>query len=587
MNLATLEIFTLWLAPLVGAGAILWAWFSLATSRARPEGPAAALFEAVREGANLYLLQVLLFALIGGGILAAAIVLGSEKAPLPVITGLLAGIISSAGVIYFSLVAITAASSQVLKDKEILAKLFGALQKTGNTLGLLIAGTGLLAVSLCYLFFRPDAELALLTLTGGAGITALFLHFNAGIRPIPPGIGGEESAFQISKLLRLLSNLYLAYLGILALALTKASLAGALFVLLFAALSLILWTAGISFLRLRQMPATLFAPFNTLMLIFIILNVILLALIGSYVIRIDPKLLLPIFIGYLTAFLLSLFLQFSARQENDNLSYTLTSASLTVLLSAAAILLANRLYGAYGVALLSLGMVGATPFLTTLAALRPVVLAAEDQGRTPRAGMLPDLLRAGSGSLLLPFLLITISMVALGRGYLGFYLEETGLNLTGIVITHAYSFASLLLGIVFPLLLAAALAHTYRKTNFAALLGILIIIFPVFAGFFLHLEPLGGFWVGLLLSSLATSIFFLYFKKYLLGEEQGNMVARFISLFISTLSALILPLIITAVMMTPWLLTVVNATRSLRVTVFIGISLLIVILFGVARQWDQ
>lgn len=157
-------------------------------------------------------------------------------------------------------------------------------------------------------------------------------------------------------------------------------------------------------------------------------------------------------------------------------------------------------------------------------------------------------------------------LLALGalRLWLQLFLDRTALTGFGVDLTHPYAFAALLAGAVaLPMLLAAhrlaAPDALLRWGGPLALAGV-----PVWLGFFWQIEALGAFLVGALVAALGHAR----------GSDEDTLPV-----------ALVLTQATVALLAAPWLVSALDASRGLRLGVFLGGVLLALAALGHWAFW--
>lgn len=161
----------------------------------------------------------------------------------------------------------------------------------------------------------------------------------------------------------------------------------------------------------------------------------------------------------------------------------------------------------------------------------------------------------------------TLIGVAGARIVLQTFLVRTNLNDIGIDLTHTYGFAGLILGLFWPLALAALHPRLGNRSSLLLPFGWSLVLTPVFVGFILHVEPLATFIMGLL--ALAMTLGLL--------RPAGSKVTADLSLPLLGLA------LATTLLSSAWLVSMINATRWVR-SLTLLVALAAVTAFGLALQ---
>lgn len=245
---------------------------------------------------------------------------------------------------------------------------------------------------------------------------------------------------------------------------------------------------------------------------------------GAWGFRLSPQVLWPSLLGFALAAVLALLLVVSERIPTER-SGSLPMLAM-VLVAGGCLLLANRLFGMFGVTLAGIGL--------------SVLLLA--RGRAP---MLAGILVAGFA----------------GRAFLQLFLDRTYLNQYGVDLTHTYTSFGLVAAFLVPFALVALRRDVLPSGLLLAIEALLVLVLPVLMGYFIHVDPLASYLAGLLVT------------LYVLGilSPPGFGEGRF--------AALMPPLLISAsavsLLAAPWLITVLNAPRQDRLTVFAVVLVLL------------
>ncbi len=245
---------------------------------------------------------------------------------------------------------------------------------------------------------------------------------------------------------------------------------------------------------------------------------------GSWIVRLMPGLVVPGLLGLLLAMLLAGYVLLSERIENAGPLPTL----VLVLVAGGTLLLANRLYGMFGVTLAGLG-------------LMPMVLAGQ------RAMALGGLVMAAFA----------------GRALLQVFLDRTYLRQYGADLTHVYTSFGLLAALFIPYALVTVRQAYAPKAVLLGIEALFALCLPWLMGYFIHVDPVAAYIAGLLMVTFVLG---------LLGEAQ---ISRF------RFHALMPPLVIAAsaasLIGAKWMITVMNAPRMERLAVFLIILALMTV----------
>ncbi|HEY9856930.1 MAG TPA: hypothetical protein V6D05_14395 [Stenomitos sp.] len=243
---------------------------------------------------------------------------------------------------------------------------------------------------------------------------------------------------------------------------------------------------------------------------------------GAWIVRLAPGSLLPGLFGLVLAMVLAGYVLLTERAERAGPLPTLA----LILVAGGTLLLANRLYGMYGMSLAGLGL-----FPVVVAGLRAV----------PLGGL--------------------VMAAFAGRALLQVFLDRTYLRQYGADLTHVYTSFGLLSALLVPYALLA-LRQAYAPR--AVLLGIEALValaLPWVMGYFLHVDPVASYLAGLLMVTFVLG---------LLGEAQ---LTRF------RFHAVLPPLVVAAgsasLIGAKWMITVMNAPRMERLAVFLILLLLL------------
>ena len=186
-----------------------------------------------------------------------------------------------------------------------------------------------------------------------------------------------------------------------------------------------------------------------------------------------------------------------------------------LLISGMALLLANRLFGSYGVSLAGLGLL----------AIRPAGIKTE----------------------------AVVLTVFAARPLLQLFLLRTGLNEAGVDITKTYAFAALFLAVLLPFVLGATRRFFREDRLFSGIVLLAILLLPGFAGFFLHIEALAALLAGGLILALVFGL-----------TEESDLFHFPSSLVLSGLSF--------SLLLAPWFMQVINLPRLPRLIAFLVLA---------------
>ncbi|MFP5503455.1 MAG: hypothetical protein ACLGIN_13280 [Candidatus Sericytochromatia bacterium] len=156
------------------------------------------------------------------------------------------------------------------------------------------------------------------------------------------------------------------------------------------------------------------------------------------------------------------------------------------------------------------------------------------------------------------------------RAWLQLFLDRTLLTAYGVDLTHPYAFAALVTGGLLPVVAALAGRVVRPEGPLLAAWAIALAAVPAWVGYFIHVEALGSLLAGLMAAA------------FVLGAAQGEETmaeARHLAPSLLTVS------IASTLLAAPWLVTVMNATRSERLVVLlVGLAILAVaLIYGWVR----
>ncbi|MNX35435.1 hypothetical protein D3C86_657010 [compost metagenome] len=294
------------------------------------------------------------------------------------------------------------------------------------------------------------------------------------------------------------------------------------------------WALGFAALTLGISYAMTWLPRSAAPFVGAGLAMALAAPLGFWGFRLEANVVLPSLMGLGLAVALSLLFLVSERTSRENAG-PLPALAL-VLVAGGCLLLANRLFGMFGVSLAGIG-------------LSLLVVA---QGRAP--------LLAG----------ILVSGFA-GRAFLQLFLDRTYLNQYGVDLTHTYTSFGLIAAFFIPFALAALRRTIAPAGIFVGIEALAVLVLPALMGYFIHVDPLASYLAGLLVTTYVLGIL----------AEEGLTAYRF--------APLMPPVLISAsavgILSAPWLITVLNVPRKDRLIVFACLTLLLLAyLIALVRQ---
>lgn len=282
------------------------------------------------------------------------------------------------------------------------------------------------------------------------------------------------------------------------------------------------WALGFGALSLAFSYLSSFLPRKGAPFAAAVLTAALAVPLGSWVVRLSPGFVLPCLLGLVLAMVLAGCVLLSERVERLGPLPTL----ILVLVAGGTLLLANRLYGMFGVTLAGLGMM-------------PLLVAG------PRAVSLGGLVLAAFA----------------GRAFLQVFLDRTYLRQYGADLTHIYTSFGLLSALLMPYALLSLRQAYAPRSTLLAIEALLALVWPWLMGYFIHVDPVASYVAGLLM---------VIFVLGILGEAQ---LTRF------RFDALMPPLVVAAsaasLVGAKWMITVMNAPRMQRSGVFLMLLALI------------
>ncbi|HEY9900531.1 MAG TPA: hypothetical protein V6D00_15245 [Pantanalinema sp.] len=244
---------------------------------------------------------------------------------------------------------------------------------------------------------------------------------------------------------------------------------------------------------------------------------------GLWGLRLDPRFLWAALAGVVAALVLGAMARMAARAEAARAIAALGVA----LVAGGALLLCNRFFGIHGVAIAG---VGAGLFLA-------------DRG----------LAFSAAGLLASSFA---------GRALLQLFLDRTYLRQVGVDLTHPYTALGLAAALLVPFALQALCRHFSLKGILLGIAAFLTLSLPLGMGYFVHIEPLATYVMGLVLLGLTFAL-----ARPESGTPQLGILLPPVLLGASALSLL----------SAPWLISVMNTPRPMRAAVFAALS---IVLFG-------
>jgi len=417
------------------------------------------------------------------------------------------------------------------------------------------AATALLFCCTIIILLGSEANASLLAFLLGIGIFSSVLNFSDGIDATP-------------------ANIFLLYTAVLATALMFGSPVGKLLILLLASISIIVSGIFVLFFKIKE--DAFYSSLIKSLLAVSVIAFILFFVVSNYLLGVEARLLLPVVVGLITSLLL-VFLVYSTKfsKKSDDLISCFGEggifACLIIVVVGGAILLSNRLYGSYGIALFALGIFTPLFLLLPLNYLKP--LLKKKQGL--------------EGTAMIAYVLYVSAAIAIARALLQSYLRVTYLGYLGVTVTNAYSFVGLILGALFPFLFLAALAYSIKKERLSLLVGTVALLAPIFIGFLIHIEPLASYLIGFLVVAFILAVFTLTIKAANVFQEEDSPASMLAIKFSLALPGLLITSILLSIISAPWLIAVINATRPVRVIVFVITVVVIVIGFLASSKKEK
>ncbi|MFH0886754.1 MAG: hypothetical protein V1843_01170, partial [bacterium] len=307
------------------------------------------------------------------------------------------------------------------------------------------------------------------------------------------------------------------------------------------------------------------------------LSFLIFFILGNYMLQIDMGLLWPILVGMITSALIIFIidhLEIPGGKDNEGKIFFGSFLSLgLVLIFGLAILISNRLYGSYGIALLALGMLSPTLLLIPLNFIKPVLSAASDiMKKAADKKPLNLLLEGYKNSIFIVTVLLIGSSIAIARALMQIYLKATYLGVLGITVTDAYTFVGLILGILLPFIVLVFYSYSEKRELSSMGAAKILILLPLLIGFFIHIEPLGSFFMGSLGAVFVMSLLLICFKN-IFFEKDDEPYARLFLKFALLLPILVIAQITLGSIAAPFFIAFINTTRLIRVIAFLVIAL--------------
>ncbi|MEB3223663.1 MAG: hypothetical protein VKS61_16435 [Candidatus Sericytochromatia bacterium] len=157
------------------------------------------------------------------------------------------------------------------------------------------------------------------------------------------------------------------------------------------------------------------------------------------------------------------------------------------------------------------------------------------------------------------------------RVWLQLFLDRVALTGYGVDLTHPYATAALLAGALFPALLAASTRAWWGRPPAAGAALAVSGAAPALIGYFLHLEALGAWLMGLVAAMFVG----------VLAEGRGEEADEAPGLMPSVLVAQVAVSLLAA----PWLVTVMNVTRGERLVALAGLT--VAVAATIALAWPR
>jgi hypothetical protein len=154
--------------------------------------------------------------------------------------------------------------------------------------------------------------------------------------------------------------------------------------------------------------------------------------------------------------------------------------------------------------------------------------------------------------------LALLTVVVAVRVWLQLFLDRVALTGYGVDLTHPYATAALLAGALFPALVAATARAWWGRPPAAAAVLALGAAAPALVGYFLHLEALGAWLVGLI-----AAVFIGALGSPVADEAPDTGLA----------AGLLAGHAAVALLAAPWLVSVMNVTRGERLVALAALTL--------------
>ncbi|MEB3329552.1 MAG: hypothetical protein VKQ33_10005 [Candidatus Sericytochromatia bacterium] len=156
------------------------------------------------------------------------------------------------------------------------------------------------------------------------------------------------------------------------------------------------------------------------------------------------------------------------------------------------------------------------------------------------------------------------------RVWLQLFLDRVALTGYGVDLTHPYATAALLAGALFPTLVAASTRAWWGRPVAAMAALAVAAAAPVLLGYFLHLEALGAWLVGLVAAAFVGGL------GGPSAEADGEP---------ERLGGLLVGQAAVALLAAPWLVVVMNATRGERLLGLAAVTLAVAV--ALALAWPR
>ncbi|MBO9539796.1 hypothetical protein J7643_04290 [bacterium] len=256
--------------------------------------------------------------------------------------------------------------------------------------------------------------------------------------------------------------------------------------------------------------------------------------VGLWGLRLDPRFLMAALAGVAVALVLGAMARLAERAEPARAIADIGIA----LVAGGALLLCNRFFGIHGVAIAGVGL---TLFLA-------------DQGRAFSAA---GLLGASFA----------------GRALLQLFLDRTYLRQVGVDLTHPYTAFGLVAALLVPFALQALRRYFPLRGVLLGIGAFFTLLLPLGMGYFIHIEPLATYLMGLILLGLTFA---------LARPETGTPS------FATLVPPLLLGAATLSLLSAPWLIAVMNTPRASRIAVFAALAIVVLgYLLALVRRPNQ